>query len=423
MKTFLVFACLAAATIIGGPLASNTKTDWPAQAISTDEKQAQEAWQHLRQSGPEGLEELQDRYTKDVAAHRSGSAADPRWKRIAAALDHVGAQYDNYAAGLYWYTDLAQARQAARDSGKPILSLRLLGRLDEDLSCANSRFFRTTLYPSAEINRLLRENFILHWETFRPVPRVTIAFEDGRKLERTITGNSIHYILDAEGRIIDALPGLYSATVFADELNKSREALQQARASGQKDYTAHYVATEERLLTAWTADLKTLGLVPAKSPMTREILERSTDDKKWRQIAGLHERTIRFDPAVRTLIAGKDQDAPSGSFSFPLPGSKAARYPSAEQAAGLAMTKSIVEIPMLSMFNRLTSSIALDTVRNNYLLRTRILGLLRNAGPMSLSDFNDQVYAEVFLTPRYDPWLGLNPNDVFTAIDNNGEVL
>src|SRR5260221_6631764 len=133
MKTFLVFACLAAATVISGPLASNSKPDWPVQAISTDEKQAQDAWQHLRSAGPLGLKELQDRYARDIAARRSGSPADPRWKRIAAALDHVGAQYDNYAGGLYWYTDLAQARQAARDSGKPILSLRLLGRLDEDL--------------------------------------------------------------------------------------------------------------------------------------------------------------------------------------------------------------------------------------------------------------------------------------------------
>src|SRR5258708_3375352 len=257
MKTFFALTICALGFCTTVSLRAD-QDEWVQQAVSPDQGIALAAQDHLRDSGPEGLKALMQTYAGEVAAHQKGSTADNAWKRIEAALNRVGGQYDDDASGLYWYNDLEKAKAAARASGKPILSLRLLGRLDEDLSCANSRFFRTTLYPSAEINRLLRENFILHWETFRPVPRVTIAFEDGRKLERTITGNSIHYILDADGRIIDALSGLYSATVFADELNKSREALQQARASGQKDYTAHYVATEERLLTAWTTDLKTL---------------------------------------------------------------------------------------------------------------------------------------------------------------------
>ena len=35
----------------------------------------------------------------------------------------------------------------------------MLGRLDEELSCANSRYFRTTLYTNAEVSALLRERF------------------------------------------------------------------------------------------------------------------------------------------------------------------------------------------------------------------------------------------------------------------------
>src|SRR5207302_894835 len=114
-----------------------------------------------------------------------------------------------FTSRLYWYTDLDQAQAAAKASGKPILTLRLLGRLNEEFSCANSRFFRTVLYANAEVSQRLREHFILHWESVRPVPKVSIDFGDGRKLERTITGNSIHYILDCDGHIIDALPGLY----------------------------------------------------------------------------------------------------------------------------------------------------------------------------------------------------------------------
>src|SRR4029079_17039848 len=140
--------------------------------------------------------------------------ATPEWQRLTAVLDAVSQQKDSYLSGLYWYTDLSQAQAAARAAGKPILSLRLLGKLNEEYSCANSRFFRTTLYPNAEVSSYLRDHFILHWRSVRPVPRITIYMGDGRRIERTITGNSIHYILDSDGNPIDALPGLYGAKAF-----------------------------------------------------------------------------------------------------------------------------------------------------------------------------------------------------------------
>src|SRR6478736_10291808 len=96
---------------------------------------------------------------------------------------------------LHWFTNLDEAIAASR--GKPILSLRLLGRLDQELSCANSRFFKKLLYPDPRIAQVLREDFVLHWQSVRPVPIVTIDFGDGRRVTRTLTGNSAHLVLDA----------------------------------------------------------------------------------------------------------------------------------------------------------------------------------------------------------------------------------
>jgi hypothetical protein len=135
-----------------------------------------------------------------------------------AELDRVCAQKDAHTALLYWFTDLDAAVAEARRTKRPILSLRLLGRLDEELSCANSRFFRTLLYPDPRVNGILREQFVLHWQSMRPVPRVTIDFGDGRKIERTITGNSVHLVLDMYRRPVDALPGLVDAATFAQLL-------------------------------------------------------------------------------------------------------------------------------------------------------------------------------------------------------------
>ena len=102
-------------------------------------------------------------------------------------LDRVCGVRDCADIRLFWYTDLEAAKAAARAAGKPILSLRLMGRLDEEFSCANSRFFRTVFYKNREINQLLRDHYILHWRSVRPVPRVTIDFGDGSHLERTLS--------------------------------------------------------------------------------------------------------------------------------------------------------------------------------------------------------------------------------------------
>lgn len=152
--------------------------------------------------GPRGLELF-------IAKH--GSFASP-------SLDAVCAQRDAHTSLLYWFTDLDAAIAQARRAARPILSLRLLGRLDEERSCANSRFFRKLLYVDPAINRVLRERFVLHWQSVRPVPKVTIDFGGGKTLTKTLTGNSTHLVLDSSGRPVDALPGLFSAQVFAQLL-------------------------------------------------------------------------------------------------------------------------------------------------------------------------------------------------------------
>ena len=131
-----------------------------------------------------------------------------------AAVDQIGGQRTCAVSRLYWYTDLEAAKAEAKRTGRPILSLRMLGKLTDEFSCANSRFFRTALYSNAKVSQFLRDNYVLHWQSVRPVPRVTIDFGDGRKLERTLTGNSAHYVLASDGTPLDVLPGLYSPLAF-----------------------------------------------------------------------------------------------------------------------------------------------------------------------------------------------------------------
>src|SRR6516162_6507450 len=100
----------------------------------------------VAETKPEPPRERTPAYFNELLAKVDrGEAVDP------AELARVGGQWDEASARLYWFTDLEQAKAEAKRTNKPILSLRLLGRLDEELSCANSRLFRAVLYSNARL--------------------------------------------------------------------------------------------------------------------------------------------------------------------------------------------------------------------------------------------------------------------------------
>jgi hypothetical protein len=49
-----------------------------------------------------------------------------------------------------------------------------------------------------------------------------------------------------------------------------------------------------------------------------------------------------------------------------------------------------------------------------------ISGLCQKNATTNVNALNEKVYAELFLTPNSDSWLGLMSNDSYNAIDNDG---
>ena len=197
----------------------------------------------------------------DDAVLESGAARD--------ALDRMCGVRDCADLRLFWYTDLDKATAAARREGKAVLSLRLLGRLDEELSCANSRFFRTVFYRDPAIAAVLRESYVLHWRSVAPVPKVTIEVADGRRVERTIVGNSLHYVLDGHGRPILALPGLMGPKSF-------RRALETVASHA----AGHSTRLDDAAQWRWAREAWTLRLDQRKTTMAsavRAILDSGVD--------------------------------------------------------------------------------------------------------------------------------------------------
>jgi uncharacterized protein (DUF2336 family) len=66
----------------------------------------------------------------------------------------------------------------------------------------------------------------------------------------------------------------------------------------------------------------------------------------------------------------------------------------------------------------LRRSVAIDSIFNDVDLHRRIHEWFAAGEVEDLASLNERVYAELFLTPSDDPWLGLNPQSVFAAIEN-----
>ena len=218
--------------------------------LSNDPAAAGKAIAALRNAGPEGL----------AAALRNYDQSHDQ--RLIPVIDAVAAQRDAVWSRLYWYTDLDRAKAAAQSQNKPILYLRLMGKLTDEYSCANSRFFRTVLYANRDVSKTLREQYILVWGSERPVPVVTIDYGDGRILKRTLTGNSIHYILSPQGKVVDALPGLYAPQTFNKILTAARMAAL-PQTSGRSLIESDYrTVTFNSLGRDWIADRARIGATP-----------------------------------------------------------------------------------------------------------------------------------------------------------------
>lgn len=399
------------------------------RVLDADREQVAGEIETLRGFGPRAVPALIEAIESDETL-----AADPtRWSD---RLDAVCGMKDCGDARLFWFTDLSAALEQAQATGRPVLSLRLLGRLDEELSCANSRLFRLALYTHPQISQVLRAGWVLHWHTVREVPTVSIRFGPDqvgpeRFLEGTVTGNSIHYVLDTQGRIVDALPGLYGPGAFLDALTVARLRAVEAGTESDGQFVLGQLRYHgDRAEVTWQAlahDLRRLDVdKPAKvlaAMRTKVELGVVSDPVRTfsaREAAPRAMTKMRLEREVLAAVA-LDSTLPGGARSAldwpaigalhpewngPVPVNAAALQRRLSPGANLG--------PALDTLSRLFLA---DTAQNEYALRLFLRRWLTRAKPVrDLEAFDERVYADLFLTPLSDPWLGLSPENLYTAL-------
>lgn len=390
------------------------------------------AVRRLRALGKEGFDAMLAHYRQSLDYGRDGCLfRSPKDERAIEVFGCVAGQKDAAWSRLFWHTDFNEAMREAAKTGKPILSLRLLGRLDESLSCANSRFFRTALYANRTISNFLREHYILHWQSVRNAPKLTIDFGDGRRIERTITGNSIHYILDARGRVIDAIPGLYGAERFLSLVSRGEdwsaslsdlddaeftESLRSLHASAGGALETEWVRAkrsaekagrpasdaEENILPAVEANRISRSKCLLEAPVLARFVIVGTE-ALWQGIAALPEYQCELDAGSQSLIR--------------------CQYPAGASVIDPRTERNCAQSDIQVVAQRFRDSLAVDTVRNEFDLHYRIHELFKAAdSALDLDALNRRVYDEIFLTSDSDIWLGLVQEETYAALPAGGLV-
>jgi len=424
----------------------------------------------LRARGPAGLDELLARYDRASPAERDTLADD---------IDAVAAQRYASVSRLYWFTELDRAEAEAHRLHRPILALRMLGDLRNDLSCANSRLFRATLYANTETSAFLRSHFVLYWSSERAVPTVTIDYGDGRKLVRTTTGNSAHYVLDEDGHVLDVLPGLYAPAVFQKELTASLALADRVRGKTDAERVRETVAYHHAALEATAHDFERAkdalyvgggqflldreGLTSAiqraqAATMSKMVIEAPdlvrigamdpsmvpSDDAAWAAIGQrvwgigaaepIDEPVRQHGEQLAAYTA--EHHARSEHRRHPQPRRGAPPVPPPASIVLDAASRALVArlhnagladratpAQLAEVIARLERHIVADTALNQFTLRQTIHGCIGGGRVEDFETLNAWIYDQLFATPRSDAWLGLLPRTDFTGLPGDGVVI
>ncbi len=421
-------------------------------ALERTDRVHDDAIAELRARGPESLDFAIEAFEADkdwLSAHA------PRWRHV---IGEIAAQRDADISHLFWLTDLEEAKRLAAREGKPILSLRMLGDLRDEFSCANSRLFRAVLYADPGVSQLMRERFVLHWSSERDVPRVTIEFGDGRRLERTITGNSVHYVLNAEGEVLDVLPGMWEPMSFAEnlvtatalfnatqaeptrlgELRREHHKRELERAQSELYWRLRQTRGNTELpsaeeMHAW------LVSTPAQraerdQQATRDLLAPAEDAMVLTVSKAMIERPIlnavgmeRRESARRYKLAPRDEEIRLMASR----GKKAAAYLSAGSKTLIEREQPFAHIAdaatraakLEALYLALAQSTAEDSMLNEYGMRPVVHAWLAEDPSPSFETLNRRIYDELFMTPAADPWLGLLDDQTYSGLVRGGVTL
>lgn len=219
------------------------------------------------------------------------------------------------------------------------------------------------LLSDPRVVRFLNDEVVPCWESVRPVPKVTIDFGDGRKLDRTLAGNTVMYLCLPDGRVVDTLPGVYTPEDFLGEAHKSLDFARTLRGIDGRLVAASTRAWHlERLEAGTPVQGRTLAMA-SKEGVEKPIL-RALDHK-----LETNETKRNVEGPVLGALERRDSGAVSAT----------ARPRALVRRAAVNVGKMLVESPVLDILEKVPAPPAAPAPRGP-------MGDAGSDGPRRLSD-------------------------------------
>lgn len=343
-------------------------------------------------------------------------------KKFLKLFDNVCGQKDAVSSKLFWYSNVEEALAAAKKENKPVLCLQMLGNLREDFSCANSRFFRTLLYSNTKVSETLRDKYILCWESVIEVPKVTIEYPDGKKQIQTITGNSMQLVMNKDGEILDALPGLYGPEFFATWLQqfsgntnvKTLREKQQQRIKELKNVELSAKLNsedwgnivEEEKIENTEAPIK--ALKASEISVAKTVVEAPVYSKVFK----VNKKFMKTSTKVNMSEFGFYE-----AYGFKNEGI------SAKTQELIMAKKKYNSQEILATMKTTSDNLSKESIRNDVKLHVTILEWLQNESiSKNKKEFVTKVYKDIFLTPLNDKRMGLYDRSIYSATTDDGFI-
>lgn len=275
--------------------------------------------------------------------------------------------------GIHWYNSLADARAEAKRADKPILFLSMFGRIDEELPCANARTLRATLFKDPAFVKLVNNDVIPAWEMVRPVPKIEIDLGDGKKIKRTVRGNAVMYLLNSDGKVVDAFPGIYTAKDFIPEITEDIAALEHATPEAVREYhQKQAVLRPSRGYATFgkaVAESPTLDLIGARATFGRPGVKLSDDAavRKF-QLAAMGISDLSLNPIPATQVAATiDAIADSNIESATSAKDRVQRILDTDSTNNIRIVRPVIHLWLASLKTTPTPDEARDTVLESIL--------------------------------------------------------
>jgi hypothetical protein len=218
------------------------------------------------------------------------------------------------------------------------------------------------LFSNDQVAQFVNSAFEPVWESVHPVPLVKIDFGNGTVVTRTLHGNIATYACNADGQVLDVLPGIYSAPVYLEQLKQFALLARYADQGGKDKREAALREYHEK---------------------NAEGLKKNETPLRLARTAGLSKALV--EDRIK-LVIGVPPEAPEQRHA-----PKTDEKPALENPDDVANWKSL----------------AADTKLNETARRQMIHEMLAKSGLVRPEKVTKSVYKDVLHTDLDDPYLGL----------------